>query len=56
MSLNNDMRQNIQSNLDFSSSPTGEAQRAREGRVRIVEDDECARKPSWNRSNDGGDR
>jgi RNA-directed DNA polymerase len=27
MSLNNDMRQNIQSNLDFSSSPTGEAQR-----------------------------
>ena len=32
MSLNNDMRQNIQSNLDFSSSPTGEAQRAgREG-------------------------
>ena len=32
MSLNNDMRQNIQSNLDFSSSPTGEARRAgREG-------------------------
>jgi RNA-directed DNA polymerase len=28
MSLNNDMRQNIQSNLDFSSSQTGEAQRA----------------------------
>src|SRR5664280_568912 len=27
MSLNNDMRQNIQRNLDFSSSPTGEAQR-----------------------------
>ena len=26
MSLNNDMRQNIQRNLDFSSSPTGEAQ------------------------------
>ena len=32
MSLNNDMRQNIQSNLDFSSSPTGEARKAgREG-------------------------
>jgi RNA-directed DNA polymerase len=32
MSLNNDMRQNIQSNLDFSTSPTGEARRAgREG-------------------------
>jgi RNA-directed DNA polymerase len=32
MSLNNDMRQNIQSNLDFSSSPTGEARTAgREG-------------------------
>jgi RNA-directed DNA polymerase len=32
MSLNNDTRQNIQSNLDFSSSQTGEAQRAsREG-------------------------
>jgi RNA-directed DNA polymerase len=32
MSLNNDMRQNIQSNLDFSTSQTGEAQRAeREG-------------------------
>ncbi|MGC1976869.1 MAG: reverse transcriptase domain-containing protein [Candidatus Sulfotelmatobacter sp.] len=32
MSLNNDMRQNIQSNLDFSSSPMGEARRAgREG-------------------------
>src|SRR6202166_4778384 len=29
MSLNNDMRQNIQSNLDFSPSPTGEARRAR---------------------------
>src|SRR5580700_4331414 len=28
MSLNNDMRQNIQSNLDFSSSPTGEARTA----------------------------
>ena len=40
MSLNNDMRQNIQSNLDFSSSQTGEAQRAEKGRVRIVEDDE----------------
>lgn len=25
MNLNNDMRQNIQGNLDFSSSPTGEA-------------------------------
>ena len=32
MSLNNDMRQNIQSNLDFSSSSTGEARTAgREG-------------------------
>jgi RNA-directed DNA polymerase len=32
MSLNNDMRQNIQGNLDFSSSPTGEARAAgREG-------------------------
>jgi RNA-directed DNA polymerase len=32
MSLNNDMRQNIQGNLDFSSSPTGEARKAgREG-------------------------
>ena len=31
MSLNNDMRQNIQSELDFSSSPTGEARR-REGK------------------------
>ena len=32
MSLNNEMRQNIQSNLDFSSSQTGEAQRvSREG-------------------------
>ena len=32
MSLNNDTRQNIQSNLDFSTSPTGEARRAgREG-------------------------
>ena len=32
MSLNNDMRQNIQSNLDFSSSSMGEAQTAgREG-------------------------
>ena len=32
MSLNNDMRQNIQGNLDFSSSPTGEAREAgREG-------------------------
>jgi RNA-directed DNA polymerase len=32
MSLNNDMRQNIQGNLDFSSSPTGEARTAgREG-------------------------
>ncbi|HCT60458.1 MAG TPA: group II intron reverse transcriptase/maturase [Acidobacterium sp.] len=32
MSLNNDMRQNIQGNLDFSSPPTGEARRAgREG-------------------------
>ena len=32
MSLNNDTRQNIQSNLDFSPSPTGEARRAgREG-------------------------
>ena len=28
MSLNNDMGQNIQSNLDFSSSPTGEARTA----------------------------
>ena len=28
MSLNNDMRQNIQGNLDFSSSPTGEARTA----------------------------
>jgi RNA-directed DNA polymerase len=28
MSLNNDMRQNIQSNLNFSSSPTGEARKA----------------------------
>src|SRR6202522_3926359 len=28
MSLNNDMRQNIQSNLDFSCSPTGEARKA----------------------------
>ena len=56
MSLNNDMRQNIQSNLDFSSSPTGETRKAEKGRVRIVADDECARKPSWNGSNDGGDR
>jgi len=32
MSLNSDMRQNIQSNLDFSCAPTGEARRAgREG-------------------------
>ena len=32
MSLNNDTRQNIQSNLDFSCSPTGEARKAeREG-------------------------
>lgn len=32
MSLNNNMRQNIQGNLDFSSPPTGEARRAgREG-------------------------
>src|SRR5271154_5920668 len=32
MSLNNEMRQNIQGNLDFSSSPTGEARMAgREG-------------------------
>ena len=32
MSLNSDKRQNIRSNLDFSSSPTGEARRAgREG-------------------------
>ena len=32
MNLNNDTRQNIQSNLDFSPSPTGEARRAgREG-------------------------
>jgi RNA-directed DNA polymerase len=32
MSLSDDMRQNIQSNLDFSSSPTGEARKAgREG-------------------------
>ena len=32
MSLNNDMRQNIQSNLDFSPSPPGEARKAgREG-------------------------
>src|ERR1700740_397827 len=32
MSFNNDMRQNIQSNLDLSSSPTGEARTAgREG-------------------------
>jgi RNA-directed DNA polymerase len=32
MSLNNDMRQNIQGNLDFSSSPTGEARKGgREG-------------------------
>src|SRR5271170_1426040 len=32
MSLNNDMRQNIQSNLDFSSSPKGETRTAgREG-------------------------
>jgi len=32
MSLNNDMRQNIQGNLDFSPSPTGEARKAgREG-------------------------
>ena len=32
MSLNSDMRQNIQSNLDFSFSPKGEALRAgREG-------------------------
>ena len=32
MSLNSDTRQNIQSNLDFSPSPTGEAQKAgREG-------------------------
>jgi RNA-directed DNA polymerase len=28
MSLSNDMRQNIQSNLDFSCSPTGEARKA----------------------------
>jgi hypothetical protein len=28
MSLNNDMRQNIQSSLDFSCSPTGEARKA----------------------------
>ena len=34
MSLNNDMRQNIQSNLDFSPSEGGK------GRVRIVEGDE----------------
>ncbi len=33
MSLNNDMRQNIQSNLDFSSSSTGEARKTgREGK------------------------
>jgi RNA-directed DNA polymerase len=32
MSLSDDMRQNIQSNLDFSSSPRGEARKAgREG-------------------------
>src|ERR1035437_9263827 len=31
MNLNNDMRQNAQSNLDFSSSPTGEARRAVRG-------------------------
>ena len=32
MSINNDMRQNIQGNLDFSFSPTGEARKAgREG-------------------------
>jgi RNA-directed DNA polymerase len=29
MSLNSDMRQNIQSELDFSSAPTGEARKAR---------------------------
>jgi RNA-directed DNA polymerase len=28
MSLNSDMRQNIQSELDFSSAPTGEARKA----------------------------
>ena len=28
MSLNNEMRQNIQSSLDFSSSPMGEARKA----------------------------
>ena len=31
MNLNNDMRQNAQSNLDFSSSPTGETRRAGRG-------------------------
>src|ERR1035441_5683323 len=31
MNLNNDMRQNAQSNLDFSSSPTGETRRAVRG-------------------------
>ena len=46
MSLNNDTRQNIQSNLDFSTSPTGEAREGGKGRVRIVADDECTRKPS----------
>ena len=46
MSLNNDMRQNIQSNLDFSFSPTGEARKAEREGCRIVEDDECVRKPS----------
>ena len=50
MSLNNDMRQNIQGNLDFSSSPTGEARTAgREG-------SESLRTASVPESPDGTDR
>ena len=50
MSLNNDTRQNIQSNLDFSTSPTGEARRA--GR----EESESLRTTSGPESPAGTDR
>ena len=44
MSLNNDTRQNIQSNLDFSTSQTGEAQRAGREGSESLQDDECSPK------------
>src|ERR1035437_6285573 len=46
MNLNNDMRQNAQSNLDFSSSPTGEARRAGRGEPESLKAGSVSKSPA----------